>query len=220
MRSAAIILAVLAGGLILTGGDAGPASAANYKLDMPKEAFGFRGTLSAQVARAPDKVYGWFEIKVVKVLSFARGNRTRLRTPQALTRVWKDKYAAVLGVKGMPELKVGDMVTVAVFVREVHLRASKVSKDKPMAARPDADATADGRKNKAEAEGARAQQEAAEKRGKVAAAKLNLIKTGYLEAGKADLVNKGVVRLKQFLQEYGDTSSAAEARRLLQRFAK
>jgi hypothetical protein len=134
MRIAAIIqaVAVLAGGVILNFGDSRQALGDNYKLEMPKAAFGFSGTLSAQVAKAPDKVYGWFEIKVVKVIGFARNNKTKLRTPAALTKVWKDKYVAVLGVKGMPELKVGDMVTVTAFTREVHLRSSKVSKAKPV----------------------------------------------------------------------------------------
>jgi hypothetical protein len=39
----------------------------------------------------------------------------------------------------MPELKVGDMVTVVAAAREVHLRATKVSKDKPVEAKPDGD---------------------------------------------------------------------------------
>ena len=123
MRSAAIILtvAMLAEGAILKVGDSRQALGSDYKLEMPKEAFGFSGTLSAQVAKAPDKVYGWFEIKVVKVISLARKNKTKLKSPVALTKVWKDKYVAVLGVKGMEELKVGDMVTVVAAAHEVHL---------------------------------------------------------------------------------------------------
>jgi hypothetical protein len=137
-RCTVIILAVaaLAGGVMLNFGDSRQALGSDYKLEMPKEAFGFSGTLSAQVVKAPDKVYGWFEIKVVKVVSFARNNKTRLRSPVALTKVWKDKYVAILGVKGMPELKVGDMVTVVAATHEVHLRATKVSKDKPVEAKP------------------------------------------------------------------------------------
>ncbi len=138
MRGAAIRLAVA----VLNLGGSGQALGQGYKLDYPKEAFGFRGTLAGQVARAPDPVYGWFEMKVIKVVSFAPGNRTRLRAPQALTRAWKGKYVAVLGVKGMGPLKVGDLVTVVVFNREVHLRASKVSKDRPIEARPDGAGTA------------------------------------------------------------------------------
>ena len=44
---------------------------------------------------------------------------------------------AVLGVKGMAELKVGDMVTIVAAAREVHLRATKVSKDKAVEAKPE-----------------------------------------------------------------------------------
>ena len=40
-------------------------------------------------------------------------------------------------LEDMPELKVGDMVTVVVANREVHLRATKVLKDKPVEAKPD-----------------------------------------------------------------------------------
>ncbi len=139
MRSAAIILtvAMLAEGAILKVGDSRQALGSDYKLEMPKEAFGFSGTLSAQVAKAPDKVYGWFEIKVVKVISLARKNKTKLKSPVALTKVWKDKYVAVLGVKGMEELKVGDMVTVVAAAHEVHLRATRVTKDKPVETKPD-----------------------------------------------------------------------------------
>lgn len=103
---------------------------AGYKLDYPKEAFGFVGTLSAEVAKAPHPKYGWFEIKVVKVVKFGSKNKTKIKNVTVLTKVWVDKYVAVLGVKGMEELKVGDMVTVEVTNHEVHLRASKVTKDK------------------------------------------------------------------------------------------
>ncbi len=212
MRSAGIILAVAA----LNLGGLGQTVGQGYKLDYPKQAFGFRGTLSGQIAKAPDPVYGWFEMKVIKVVSFTRGNKTRTRSPQALTKVWKDKYVAVLGVKGMEALKVGDKVTVVVFNREVHLRATKVSKDKP----PDGDATGASREQNTQQDATHAKKEGAEKRGKVAAAKLSLIKTGYLETGKPDLVGKGIVRLKQFLKDYGDTPSASEARRLLKMFAE
>jgi len=144
MRSAAIILtvAVLAVGFILNLGDPRQTLGDNYKLEMPKEAFGFSGTLSAQVVKEPDKVYGWFEIKVVKVISFAPNNKTKIKSANALTKAWKDKCVAVLGVKDMAELKVGDMVTVVAANREVHLRATKVSKDEPVKAKPDDDVAA------------------------------------------------------------------------------
>ena len=58
---------------------------------MPKEAFGFSGTLSAEVVKEPDKTYGWFQIRVVNVIGFARNNKSKLRTPQALTKIWKGK---------------------------------------------------------------------------------------------------------------------------------
>lgn len=123
MRGAAIILAVLAGGVILSLGDSPRALGDNIKIEMPKEALGFRGTLSAEVVKATDKTNGWFQIKVVKVIRFANANKTKLRTPKALTEVWKDKCAAILGVKtNMPELQVGDRVTVAAYTHEMHLR--------------------------------------------------------------------------------------------------
>ena len=51
MRGAAIILAVLAGGVILSLGDSPRALGDNIKIEMPKEALGFRGTLSAEVVK-------------------------------------------------------------------------------------------------------------------------------------------------------------------------
>jgi hypothetical protein len=202
MRSAAIRLVVLGGGILLTFGDARRASGENYKLDYPKEAFGFSGTLSAEVARAPDKVYGWFEIKVVKVVGFARNNRTSVRSPKALTEVWKDKYVAVLGVKGMPDLQVGDMVTVVVVNREVHLRASEVSKAKPADAEPDgaaptakkAEATVDPR----------------------AEAYLNYARK-LIDQGMAD---KAKARLKEIVEKFPGSKPAEEASKLLEELEK
>ncbi len=138
MRNTIIILLVLLAGIALLGfGNTGRALGEEIKLEMPKEAFGFSGTLSAEVVKEPDKTYGWFQIRVVKVIGFARNNKSKLRTPQALTKVWKGKCVAVLGVKGMAELKVGDMVTIVAAAHEVHLRATKVSKDKPVEAKPE-----------------------------------------------------------------------------------
>jgi hypothetical protein len=113
MRNTTIILLVLLAGIALPGfGNTGRAPGEEIKLEMPKEAFGFSGTLSAEVVKEPDETCGWFQIRVVKVISFSRNNKSKLRTPQSLTKVWKDKYVAVPGVKGMPELAVGDMVTI------------------------------------------------------------------------------------------------------------
>ena len=141
MRSAAIILtaAATAGGVILTFSDSRQALGDDIKLEMPKEAFGFVGTLSAQVVKAPDKVYGWFQVKVVKVIGLARNNQTRLKAA-ALTAVWKDKYVAVRGVPNMPELRAGDMVTIVAAQFEMHLRATKVTKQE--GARPNGPAGA------------------------------------------------------------------------------
>ncbi len=127
MRSTIIILAVAvaAGGIILNLGDSRPALGADYKLEMPDEAIGFSGTLSAQVVKPVSN--GWFTVKIVKVISFTRKNTARLN-PAALTAVWKGKYAAVRGVKNMPELAVGDMVTIAAAQYEMHLRSTRVVK--------------------------------------------------------------------------------------------
>ncbi len=132
MRSATIIqTAAVLTVIILACGDSRQALGDDIKLDMPKEAFGFRGTLSAEVVKAPDPKNGWFQIRVVKVLGFAPNNMTKLNA-KALTEVWKDKCEAILGTKNnMPELKVGDMVTVTAATVEVHLRATRVTKDKP-----------------------------------------------------------------------------------------
>ena len=87
-KTTIILLTALMGSVLLGFGDARRARA-EIKLEMPKEAFGFSGTLSAEVVKEPDKIYGWFQIKVVKVLSFAGNNKSKLRTPEALTKVWK-----------------------------------------------------------------------------------------------------------------------------------
>ena len=101
MRRATTILAIvmLAAGLFLKPGASRRVLAFDNKLEMPKEAFGFSGKLSAEVVKAPDPVYGWFEIKVVKVVSLSSNNKTKIRSPNALTKAWKDKCVAVLGVK-------------------------------------------------------------------------------------------------------------------------
>lgn len=138
MRDTTNILLTLLAGIVLLGfGDRHQVQGEEIKLEMPKEAFGFSGTLSAEVVKEPDKTYGWFQIRVVKVIGFSRNNKSKLRTPQALTKLWKGKCVAVLGVKGMAELKVGDMVTIVAAAHEVHLRATKVTKDKPVEAKPD-----------------------------------------------------------------------------------
>ncbi|MBS0207574.1 MAG: hypothetical protein JSS27_01345 [Planctomycetes bacterium] len=122
----------------ITFGDSSPAQAASYKLEMPKEAFGFNGTLVATVAKAPDKVYGWFEIQIVDVAAFGRQNKSKLKNLPALNKAWQGKYVAILGVKDMPELKVGDTVTVNAAVHEVHLRATKVELGNHRPAKPTA----------------------------------------------------------------------------------
>lgn len=202
MRSAAIHLAILVG-ILLNVGDARQALAQGYKLDYPKEAFGFSGTLSAQVAKAPDPVYGWFEIKIVKVKSFAGTNKTKLRTPNALTQVWQDKYVAILGVKGMPELKVGDMVLVTATNKEVHLRASKVAKEEPGEAKPDGEAKPAPEKDK-KANDARAE------------SYLNYAKK-LLGQGMND---KAKERLKEIVEKFPLSKAAEEARKFLEKLDK
>jgi len=118
--------------------DTSSAQAASYKLEMPKEAFGFNGTLVATVTKAPDKVYGWFEIQVVDVVAFGRQNKSKLKNLPALNKTWQGKHVAILGVKDMPELKVGDTVTVDAAVHEVHLRATKVELGDQRPAKPTA----------------------------------------------------------------------------------
>jgi hypothetical protein len=95
-------------------------------------------------------------------------------------------------------------------LRRAQEKAAKEKRDREEAAR---------RKKKAEEDAIRAKKEAAELRVKTAAAKLRLIRTGYLETGKPDLVDTGIFRLKKFLKEYGDTPSAPEAKRLLKMYA-
>jgi len=92
---------------------------------VPDEATGFNGTLSAKVVQVRND--NWFVIKVVKVTGFSAKNKTRLNAKD-LTAVWKDKYTNIRGVKGMPKLKVGDMVTVTAAQFERHLRSTRVSK--------------------------------------------------------------------------------------------
>ena len=196
MRCATLtLLAVVALGL----GASGQALGQN-KLDYPKEAFGFRGTLSGEVVKVPDKVYGWFEIKVVKVVSFSSGNRTRVTSPRALTEVWKDKCVAVLGVKGMAELKLGDRVTVTVYNREVHLRASKVTKEEPGEARPDGAGTPEA--GKTADERAEAYLKYARK---------------LLDQGMTDRAKE---RLKEVVEKFPTTKSGEEAKKLLEKLDK
>jgi hypothetical protein len=142
MRKAAIIMAVavLAGGINLNLD--GSRRAGNMAVGqafgdeevipndnfVPDEAEGFRGTLSAKVVQTRND--NWFVIKVVKVIRLSAKNHTKLNA-KALTAVWKDKYTNILGVKGMPKLKAGDMVTVVAYQHEKHLRSTKVSKVKP-----------------------------------------------------------------------------------------
>ncbi len=109
----------------------------NIKVSMPKEAVGFSGTLSGQVVKPVSN--NWFVIKVVKVIRFSAKNKARLNA-KALTAVWKDKYVAVRGVTGMPQLKVGDTVIVVAVQFEMHLRSTKVSKQ--VEAKPSGDTAA------------------------------------------------------------------------------
>jgi hypothetical protein len=191
MRSAAILLlmAVLAG--ILVFGAPRPALGED-RLEIPREPLGFRGTLSGEVVKAPDKTYGWFEMKVVKVVSLSRGNQSSLKSSRGLTRVWKDKCVAVLGVKGMPELKVGDMVTVVAFNHEKHLRSTRVSKDRPPEAGADGDAKADEKHAGAALQAAR-----------------KLIDQGKIEKAKEALM--------EIVEKFPTTKSGEEARKMLEK---
>ena len=96
------------------------AFADDFKTVMPPEATGFRGTVTGTIAKSPGN--DWFIIKVVNVVSYTPGNKTRI-TPDALTALWKDKYVAVLLIKTMPQLNVGDTVSVTTFQFEAHLRS-------------------------------------------------------------------------------------------------
>jgi hypothetical protein len=127
MRSAAIRLAAIAVGAILSLSGSRQA-VGQFKLEMPKEAAGFSGTLTAEVTKAP-AANGWFEIKVVKVTGLYANNRTQLNSA-GLTKVWKDKHVPILGPKGGPVLNVGDTVTVSAAAVEAHLRATRVIKNK------------------------------------------------------------------------------------------
>jgi hypothetical protein len=200
MRSPVIVLALLAGAL-LNLDDSRQALGQDNKLDYPKEAFGFSGTLSAQVVKAPDKVYGWFEIKVVKVMSFAPSNKTKIRNTKALTEAWKDKCVAVLGVKGMAELKVGDMVTVTAANKEVHLRATKVAKDEPGEAKPDSEAKPAEKEKKDDAR-AEAYLKYAKK----------LLDQGMIEKAKE--------RLKEIVERFPESKAGEEAKKSLEKLAK
>lgn len=147
MRNVVIIVAVvlLAGGVTLNiDGSRQAFGDEDIKLSMPNEAVGFNGTLSAEVvklgyASGPPADNNWFVIKVVKVIRFSAKNRTKVNA-KALTAAWKDKYVALRGVKGMPKLEVGDMVTVTAAQFEVHLRSTRVSKQ--VKAKPSGDKVA------------------------------------------------------------------------------
>ena len=127
-----LVAAAIAGGVIGILDDSrlpwnvepGRTLAADVVGTMLPEAVGFSGTLSGEVANPGGQ--GWFVIKVVKVVSLARNNRTRLKAA-ALTAAWKDKYVTIVG-KNMPPVALGDAVTVVGVQFEMHIRASKVTK--------------------------------------------------------------------------------------------
>lgn len=127
MRRMTLVLAMaaIAGGFIVGLHDADRASAADpAKPNVPKEATGFVGTLTATVVKPPPADNPtWFVLKVVKVLSYGPNNKVTLST-EALTAIWKDSIPALLMVKDMPALKEGDTVTVTAFQFEGHLRAA------------------------------------------------------------------------------------------------
>jgi len=91
---------------------------------MPKELYGFSGSLTGKVLRPGQD---WLVIRVIEVMGISSGNKARL-TLKALTDIWKDKTVAVRGVKDMALLKAGDTVTVVAVQFEEHLRATKVVK--------------------------------------------------------------------------------------------
>ena len=108
MRKAAIVLAaaVLAGGVILNLDDSlraggmgrgGALGADNIQVSMPKEAFGFSGTVSGEVVKPVAN--GCFTMKVVKVIGYSANNKTKLNLA-ALTDAWKDKYDWCAPAKG------------------------------------------------------------------------------------------------------------------------
>ena len=139
MRKAVFALAavLVAGGFVVSFDPSrhewtlGPcrALADDIKLEMPNEAFGFNGTLSGLVVKATDS-NGCFDIQVSRVLNVAAGNKTKL-TAAALTDVWKGKADWCRPEKPVNKcepLRVGDMVTLAGRVHEVHIRYTKVTK--------------------------------------------------------------------------------------------
>ena len=128
-RSATVILAMAA--LVCAILNFDPQRASGDRKDglVPLEAMGFSGTLSGEVVKVPDKTWLFFQMKVIKVVSLGRNNKTSLKAA-ALTKVWKDMYVNVRGVKNMPALAVGDKITVVAAQFERHLRATNVSKQK------------------------------------------------------------------------------------------
>jgi hypothetical protein len=105
----------------------GNALADNIQVSMPQEAVGFNGTLLGQVVKPVAN--GCFTIKVVKVTGLAAGNKTKLNEA-GLTDAWKDKFdwcGPANGAAALPQLNVGDMVVMACFHNEMHLRYTKVT---------------------------------------------------------------------------------------------
>lgn len=142
MRKAAIVLVatLLAGGALVGLDDSprprawtfgpGLALADDTKLEMPNEAFGFTGTLFGQVVKETDP-NGCFDIKVIKVVSFAAGNKAKL-DPAALTAIWKGKADWCRPEKPVNKcepLRVGDTVVLVGRVCEVHIRYTKVTRE-------------------------------------------------------------------------------------------
>jgi hypothetical protein len=106
----------------------GQAFADDTKLEMPKEASGFIGTLWGEVVMPTDQ-NGCYDIRVSKVLGFGAGNKAKLNAA-ALTEAWKGKASWCRPLKaGGPKcepLKVGEMVLMDCVCFEVHLRYTKV----------------------------------------------------------------------------------------------
>jgi len=115
----------------------GPARAFadDIQVSMPNEVVGFNGTLVGKVVSPVGNT--WFKIQVIRVVNFAPGNKNKLSV-DALTAAWKDKYVAVRGVKDMPDIKVGDTVTITAAQFEMHIRSTKVVLGEPAAPPPPA----------------------------------------------------------------------------------
>ena len=144
MRKSAMVMAaaVLAGTRLLSLNDSrqiwdlGPSRAygadENVQVSMPKEAFGFNGTLLGKVVKPGAQ--GSFTIKVVKVIGYSATNKTKLNA-DALTVIWKDKYDWCAPAKGAtpgPRVDAGDVVTLECFQNEMHLRYTRAVKQEQL----------------------------------------------------------------------------------------